>query len=40
MLQLVKNKLTGFYETIQKDTLKSPVIDTSVYEAYTNAKKT
>ena len=40
MLQLVKNKLTGFYETIQKDSLKSPVIDTSGYEAYTNAKKT
>ena len=39
MLQLVKNKITGLYETIQKDSPKNPVIDTSGYEAYTNTKK-
>ena len=39
MLQLVKNKLTGIYETVQKDSPKPPVIDTSGYDAYVNTKK-
>ena len=38
-LSLIRDKITGIYKTIQQDSPKSPVIDTSGYEAYTNAKK-
>jgi len=40
MLQLVKDKITGLYQTQQVSQSQNPVIDTSGYEAYTNAKKT
>ena len=40
MLQLVKDKITGLYQTQQVSQTQNPVIDTSGYEAYTNAKKT
>ena len=40
MLQLVKDKITGLYQTQQLPTMQNPVIDTSGYEAYTGNQKT
>ena len=40
MLQLVKDKITGLYQTQQLPTMQDPVIDTSGYEAYTGNQKT
>ena len=40
MLQLVKDKITGLYQTQQLPKMQDPVIDTSGYEAYTGDQKT
>ena len=40
MLQLVKDKITGLYQTQQLPKMQDPVIDTSGYEAYTGNQKT
>ena len=40
MLSLVKDKITGLYQTVQQSQPTNPVIDTSGYEAYTGNQKT
>ena len=40
MLSLVKDKITGLYQTVQQSQPTNPVVDTSGYEAYTGNQKT
>jgi len=40
MLSLVRDKITGLYNTVQQSQPTNPVIDTSGYEAYTSNQKT
>ena len=40
MLSLIKDKITGLYQTVQQSQPINPVVDTSGYEAYTGNQKT